>query len=131
MRAAMVASGLALARMLRAAGRHRDALPVLRLALGSGPSTPTATPSPSSWSCRSCSPTPDRAARPSRCWSRRSTGPTPRGAPRRSWCAVGSPHCSRSPATTSRRAKCSSTPWTWPRTPERPQYVSHANRVAY
>ncbi|MFJ9029888.1 caspase family protein [Streptomyces sp. NPDC102274] len=32
-RAAMVASGLGLARMLRAAGRSRDALPVLRLAL--------------------------------------------------------------------------------------------------
>ncbi|MCK7625930.1 caspase family protein [Streptomyces sp. RS10V-4] len=32
-RAAMVASGLGLARMLRAAGDHRDALPVLRLAL--------------------------------------------------------------------------------------------------
>ncbi|MFH8367090.1 caspase family protein [Streptomyces sp. NPDC018031] len=38
-RAAMVATGLGLARMLRAAGRNRDALPVLRLALAERPPT--------------------------------------------------------------------------------------------
>ncbi|MCZ0996207.1 caspase family protein [Streptomyces noursei] len=65
-----------------------------------------------SWSSPNSSPRPGRSRRPSRSWSRRSTRPVRSTDRRPCWSAGGWPTCSRSPVTTSRRARCSSTPST-------------------